>query len=98
LESRLKELVYQLVSEIIDEDEELDEVTVTGDVDGYSTPLAFRGDKGKKRNKKISTNSTGYKTVNEELDKKDLVAIKKLIKDVIGDVFRDLWIKRTIWK
>ena len=48
--------------------------------------------------KQVSTNSTGYKLVNEALDKKDIEVIRKLIKDVIGDVYRDIWLKRNAWK
>ena len=91
------EIIKSLTLEIVEE-EELDEMTVTGNVDGYSTPFAFAGKNGKKRNKKISTNSTGYKAVNEALDEKDLKIIKKLIRDVVGDIYRDIWLKRTAWK
>ena len=98
-----KSLINKLVSESICEEdgycleeEDLDEVTTTGDIEGYETPNAF-GNK-KKRKKKIATNSTGYKVVNEALDQKDLAIIKKLIRDVIGDVYRDIWLKRNTWK
>jgi len=91
------EIIQSLTEEILDE-EELDEITVTGNVDGYNTPFAFTGKKGKKRKKRIATNSTGYKTVNEVLDKKDVEIIKKVIRDVVGDIFRDIWLKRTSWK
>jgi len=91
------EIIQSLTEEILDE-EELDEMTVTGNVDGYNTPFAFTGKKGKKKNKKISTNSTGYKVVKEALDKKDLDIIKKIIRDVVADIYRDIWLKRTSWK
>ena len=87
------EIIQSLTEEILDE-EELDEITTTGDVDGYSTPNWGRG----RENKRISTNSTGYKTVNEALDDKDLKIIKKLIRSVVADVYRDIWLKRTVWK
>ena len=60
------EIIKSLTEEILDE-EELDEISVTGNVDGYSTPFAFKGKgkNGKKKNKEISTNSTGYDIVNE---------------------------------
>tara|TARA_Y100001973_G_C5201688_1_gene338245 strand:+ start:3142 stop:3321 length:180 start_codon:yes stop_codon:yes gene_type:complete len=50
--------------EIIDEIV-LDEMTTTGNVEGYDTPFAFTSNRklDKKKNKKISTNSTGYKVV-----------------------------------
>ena len=81
-------------------EEELDEITVTGDIAGYESPMAFTGgdEKGKKKKRKISTNSTGYNIVKEELDSKDIQLIKKLIRDVISDVYRDIWIKRNSWK
>jgi len=91
------EIIQSLTEEILDE-EELEELTVTGNVDGYNTPFAFTGKKSKKRKKRIATNSTGYKTVNEVLDKKDVEIIKKVIRDVVGDIFRDIWLKRTSWK
>ena len=91
------EIIQSLTEEILDE-EELDEMTVTGNVDGYNTPFAFAGKKGKKRKKRIATNSTGYEPVNEVLEKKDLDIIKKVIRDVVGDIFRDIWLKRTSWK
>ena len=90
-------LIKSLVEEIVEE-EDLDEISTTASVDGYNTPFAFTGKKGKKKKKKVATNSTGYKPVNEALDKKDLEIIRKLIKDVIGDVYRDIWLKRTAWK
>ena len=79
--------------------DELEEMTATGNVDGYNTPFAFTGGKGsKKRNKTISTNSTGYSILDESLDDKDIKVLRKLIKDVVGDIFRDIWLKRTAWK
>ena len=93
------EIIKSLTEEILDE-EDLDEITTTGNVAGYNTPFAFTGNskKSKKKKKKYSTNSTGYEVVNEALDDKDIKMIKKLIKDVVGDIFRDIWLKRTAWK
>ena len=91
------EVLKALTLEVIEEDE-LDEITVTNDVDGYSTPFAFTGDKGKKKKKRISTNSTGYKMLGEALDDSDIRIIKKLIRDVISDVYRDISLKRNSWK
>ena len=87
-------LVKELTLEVFKD--ELDEVTTTGDVDGYSTPFAFGINK--KKNRKISTNSTGYKPVNEALDNKDIDKIKKIVRDVYADILRDMWIKRSVWK
>ena len=93
------EVLKNLSLEIFEE-EDLDEMTTTGDVDGYSTPNWGRGEtkKGKKKNKKISTNSTGYEVLDEALDGKDLEVIKKLIRNVVGDIYRDIWLKRNSWK
>ena len=92
-------LIKSLTEEIIEE-EDLDETTATGNVAGYMTPFAFSGKdkKSKKKNKEISTNSTDFEQVNEVLDKKDLQIIIKLIRDVVGDIYRDIWIKRNSWK
>ena len=90
-----KELVKKLTMELLDE-EGLEEITTTGDVAGYSTPFAFG--KMKKKKKKNVEKQTGYKFVSEALDKKDLEVITKLIRNVVGDILRDIWLKRTAWK
>ena len=92
-----KDLIESLANEIL-ENEELDEETVTGDVDGYMTPFAFTGKKGKKKNKQISTNSTGFEVLDEEIDKNDIRKIKSIVRDVIANWLRDIWIRRSIWK
>ena len=89
------EILKQLTLEIVEEDE-LDEITVTGDVEGYSTPNAFDPE-GKKKKKKYKANSHRRK-IKEELDSKDLAIIKKVIRDVVGDIYRDIWLKRNSWK
>ena len=81
------EIIKSLTEEILDE-EDLDEITVTGDIDGYGTPFAFG--KKKKKQKKIG--------VTEALNEKDLKQITKLIRNVVGDVLRDIWLKRNAWK
>ena len=93
------DLIESLTEEILDE-EELDEITVTGDIEGYESPFAFTGTskKSKKKKKEISTNSTGYTMLGEALEKKDIEIIRKIIRDVIADVYRDIWIKRNSWR
>jgi|TARA_R100000152_G_C6631611_1_gene79017 hypothetical protein len=93
------EIIKSLTKEIVEE-EELEEISTTAGVDGYSTPFAFRGKgkKGKKKSKEISTNSTDYKIVNEALNEKDLKQIKNLIKSVVANILRDIWLKRAVWK
>ena len=92
-----KELVKKLTMELLDE-ESLEEITTTGDVAGYSTPFAFSSKEDEKKKKKRLTRSTGYSVVNEALNEKDLKQITKLIRDVVGDVLRDIWLKRNSWK
>ena len=92
-------LIKSLTLEVL-KDEELDEVTSTGDIEGYNTPFAFssKTSKGKQKNKKISTNSTGYSVVNEDISGSDIKKMKKLIRDVVANILRDIWLKRTVWK
>ena len=86
-----KELVTDLTHEV------LDEITTSDDAGAYLTPHAFSGKKGKKKKKKIATNSTGYNMV-EAVSDKDMKIITKLIRNVVGDILRDIWLKRTAWK
>ena len=90
-----KELVKKLTLELLDE-ESLEEITATGNVAGYSTPKAFG--KMKKKKKKNLEKQTGYKFVSESIEEKDLKVITKLIRNVVGDILRDIWLKRNSWK
>ena len=93
-----KELVKKLTMELLDE-ESIEEITTTAAVPGYMTPFAFsKSEKDKKKRLKKIKKSTGYTAVNETLDKKDLEQITKLIRNVVGDILRDIWLKRTAWK
>ena len=92
-----KELVKKLTMELLDE-ESLEEITTTGNVAGYSTPFAFSSKEDEKKKKKRLKKSTGYSFVSEALDDKDLKQINKLIRDVVGDILRDIWLKRNTWK
>ena len=93
-----KEIIKSLTEEIFEDEDFLDEITTTGDIAGYDTPMAFTGKKGKKKKKKIATNSTGYSVVKETIDKKDEMTIRKIVRKVVGNIFRDLWIKRSVWR
>ena len=92
-----KELVRKLTMELLDE-ESIEEITTTGDVAGYSTPFAFSSKEDEKKKKKRLTRSTGYSVVKEALDDKDLKQITKLVRNVVGDILRDIWLKRNAWK
>ena len=90
-----KELIKKLTLELLDE-ESLEEISTTAGVDGYSTPNAFG--KTSKKKKKNLEKQTGYKFVSESINDKDLKQINKLIRDVVGDILRDIWLKRNTWK
>ena len=92
-----KELVKKLTMELLDE-EGLEEISTTAGVDGYSTPFAFSSKEDEKKKKKRLTKSTGYSVVSEALDDKDLKQITKLVRNVVGDILRDIWLKRNAWK
>ena len=92
-----KELVKKLTMELLDE-EGLEEITTSAAVPGYMTPFAFSNKKDKKKKLKRLKKSTGYEPVNEALDDKDLKQINKLIRSVVADILRDIWLKRTAWK
>ena len=74
----------------------LSEITSTASIDGYETPNAF-GKISKKRKKNLEK-QTGYKFVSESIEEKDLKQITKLIRNVVGDILRDIWLKRNAWK
>ena len=92
-----KELVKKLTMELLDE-EGLEEITTTAAVPGYQTPFAFSSKEDEKKKKKRLKKSTGYKFVSEAIDDKDLKVITKLIRNVVGDILRDIWLKRNSWK
>ena len=85
--------IKSLTEEILDE-EDLDEMTTTAAVPGYMTPMAFTV--GKKKKFK-STKNSHRKKIGEALESQDLVQIRKLIKVVVGDILRDIWLKRAAW-
>ena len=80
-----KELVKKLTMELLDE-ESLEEITTTAAAPGYMTPFAFKGKKKKK------------KKVDEALENKDLEVIKKIIRQTVANILRDIWLKRSAWK
>ena len=92
------DLVRELTEEIIEEDE-LEEVNTTASVGGeYMTPFAFDPE-GEKIKKKYGKKKNSHrKKIGEALEAKDIEIIKKLIRDVVGDIYRDIWIKRNSWK
>tara|TARA_Y100001973_G_scaffold51175_1_gene75921 strand:+ start:284 stop:580 length:297 start_codon:yes stop_codon:yes gene_type:complete len=88
------EIIKSLTEEILDE-EDLDEITTTAAAPGYMTPMAFTG--GKKKKKKNKKNSYQRK-IDENLESNDIKMITKLIRNVVADILRDMWLKRNAWK
>ena len=90
MEENLKKYIDELISEI---QNELDETTVTGNIDGYQTPHAFsdKGSSDKNRKKKMAKR-IGY-TLAGKVDESfmsDLDIIKKGSKDITDFVKRVL--------
>ena len=85
---RLKELIRKIINN------ELQELTTTGDVDGYSTPFAFddTNEPGSRKKKKEAR-----KNIKEELDEKDMKKIKLIVRKIVSNVLRDIWLKRSAW-
>ena len=96
LQIKIKEIMLELLK-----DYELDEITTTANVPGYLTPYAFKKKKKKKKSgfQGGHTNPEvyGYELVSEELTQQDVVQIRKIIKGVLNDMFRDIWLKRNAW-
>ena len=98
LEARLKAYIREICLEDDDEEEEIEEITTTGDIEGYSTPYAFSdNDEKKKRKMKRANDAVGYKFVNEALESKDINLLKTIIRDEVAAILRDIWLKRTTW-
>jgi len=78
-EDTLRKLIRDLVGEVLaeKEEEEIDEMSVTGDIAGYETPFAFSG--GRKAKTKQNSEKLGYKLVwdPETGDESDLIVPKK---------------------
>ena len=92
------DLLESLVEEILDE-EDLEEVNTAASVGGqYMTPFAFDPEGEKKKKKFGSKKNSHRKKIGEALETKDLDIIRNLIRSVIADVLRDIWIKRNSWK
>ena len=89
----LKSFIDELIKEV---EEELDEATVTGNVDGYNTPFAFSGDRKKdKAKEKSNIDVTGYtkvKDIDESVIKEDTKRVNILgidfnISEMNGRIF-----------
>jgi len=97
MNTKTKEFVENIVSEVIDDSFDIDEITATMATPGYETPNAFAADDFKKRNKK-SLKSTGFTLVKEELNSTDIKLLKILIRDEVAEIFKTLYLKRGAWR
>tara|TARA_B100001248_G_scaffold159485_1_gene120278 strand:- start:558 stop:869 length:312 start_codon:yes stop_codon:yes gene_type:complete len=93
---KLSNLVKELASKLFRK--KLKEITTTASIDTYQTPYAFSKKGMKKKRKKNIEKQTGYKFVDEALDKKDVEKIRKQIRQEVADIIFDIWLKRTSWK
>ena len=107
----LSRLIQQCISELKDDDDllhghtseyedddDIEEITTTGDAAGYNTPHAFsNNEKQRKKRLKKNIKNSGYETIAEALADDDVKEIKQLIRLMISDIIRDIWIKRSSW-
>ena len=93
---KFNSLVKELASRLYRN--KLKEITTTASIDTYQTPYAFSKKGMKKKRKKNIEKQTGYKFVDEALDKSDVEKIRKQIRQEVAEILFDIWIKRSSWK
>ena len=91
-DSIVKELANKLYQK------KLSEITTTASIDPIMTPYAFSKKGMKKKRKKDIEKQTGYKFVDEALDKSDVEQIRKQIRKEVSDILFDIWLKRSSWR
>ena len=93
---KFNNLVKELASRLYRK--KLKEITTTASIDAYQTPNAFSKKGMKKKRKKNIEKQTGYKFVDEALEKKDIDQIRKQIRKEVSDILFDIWLKRSSWR
>ena len=93
---KFKDLVKELARRLYQK--KLSEITTTASIDTYQTPYAFSKKGMKKKRKKNIEKQTGYKFVDEALEKKDIEQIRKQIRKEVSDILFDIWLKRSSWR
>lgn len=81
--SQLKDAIREIIREL--EEEDLDEISTTGNVAGYNTPMAFKKTDGTNKDdepdaeysKKLNQ-STGYTKVNESVKKRNSIKVNEI--------------------
>ena len=78
VKEQLKEKIRQIVRERM-----IDEMNVTGNVQGYNTPNAFsKGKDDNKKKAKKAADMVGYSVVNEESDKTPYIKLSSIAPDI----------------
>ena len=77
VKEQLKEKIRQIVRERM-----IDEMNVTGNVQGYNTPNAFSKDGDNKKKAKKAADMVGYSVVNEESDKTPYIKLSSIAPDI----------------
>ena len=93
---KFNSLVKELASKLYRR--KIKEITTTASIDTYQTPYAFSKKGMKKKRKKNIEKQTGYKFVDEALDKSDVDQIRKQIRKEVSDILFDIWLKRSSWR
>ena len=93
---KFNNLVKELASRLYRK--KLKEITTTASIDTYQTPYAFSKKGMKKKRKNNIEKQTGYKFVDEALDKSDVEKIRKQIRKEVSDILFDIWLKRSSWR
>ena len=100
-----KELIKYIqeeIEKIVDEEEEMDEATTTGDIAGYQTPNAFARDEDewkrrRKKHGKAGVENIGYSVMQESIEPEDYKVLRKIIRAEIADLMFDLFRKKNVW-
>jgi hypothetical protein len=87
-----KEILDKLIEEELQKEDEIEEATVTGDIAGYNTPYAFDGGRKEDEKKKSrnSTNSTGYKIVENTMKRVTVKEVKVWLKTLEENRYKSL--------
>ena len=93
---KFNNLVKELASRLYRR--KLKEITTTASIDTYQTPYAFSKKGMKKKRKKNIEKQTGYKFVDEALEKRDIDQIRKQIRQEVSDLLFEIWLKRSYWR
>ena len=77
--SELRNLIKNLISEILDEDKSLKEINTTANFDGYQTPYAFSGDEDNETShkKKIKSRAEVFDYKSTENEKSNTVSLNE---------------------